>query len=109
MSAKEHAAGEKKARVILAKDPAQEAGNLKMIGGSASDDWNNILGNQTIQTLWVTHSDEETLDRQLSATTAALIGTAKRRDRGNDRCAATRGSQRSNGVLSPGDAERTDF
>ena len=78
MSAKKRAAGEKKARVIVAKDPASEAGRLKMIGGSASDDWNNVLANQTIQTLWMKHSDEETLDRQLAATTAALIGIAPR-------------------------------
>jgi hypothetical protein len=74
MSAKKRAAGETKARVIVAKHPSQEAGKLKMIGGSASDDWNNILANQTIQTLWMKHSDEETLNRQLAATTAALIG-----------------------------------
>jgi hypothetical protein len=30
--------------------------------------------NQTIQTLWVSHSDEQTLDRQLKAATAALVG-----------------------------------
>ena len=78
MSAKKRAAGEKKARVIVAKDPASEAGRLKMVGGSASDDWNNVLANQTIQTLWMKHSDEETLDRQLAATTAALIGIGPR-------------------------------
>jgi hypothetical protein len=39
-----------------------------------SDDWNNILANQTMQTLWVKHSNDETIDRQLTATTAALIG-----------------------------------
>jgi hypothetical protein len=61
-------------RTIVAKDPTQQPGKLKIIGGSASDDWNNILANQTIQTLWVKHSDEEALDRQLAATSAALIG-----------------------------------
>jgi hypothetical protein len=73
MSAKKKAA-EKSERVIVAKDPTQQPGKLKLVGGSASDDWNNILANQTIQTLWVSHSDTETLDRQLAATTAALIG-----------------------------------
>ena len=32
------------------------------------------IPDQTMQTLWVKHSDEETIDRQLAATTAALIG-----------------------------------
>ncbi|HUU25512.1 MAG TPA: hypothetical protein VMW68_08135, partial [Methyloceanibacter sp.] len=58
MSAKKPAAGHEKTRVIVAKDPAQEAGKLKMIGGSGSDDWNNSLASQTIQTLWTKHSDE---------------------------------------------------
>ena len=61
-------------RTVLAKDPAHQPGKLKVLGGSASDDWNNILFNQMMQTLWVKHSDEETIDRQLAATTAALIG-----------------------------------
>jgi hypothetical protein len=49
-----------------------------MIGGSASDEWNNLVANQTIQTLWTKHSDEESLDAQLAATTAALIGICPR-------------------------------
>jgi hypothetical protein len=69
---------EKKERVIVAKDPTQQPGKLKLIGGSASDAWNNTLANQTIQTLWVSHSDEETLERQLAATTAALVGIRPR-------------------------------
>jgi hypothetical protein len=78
MSAKKSVRGHETAKVIVAKDPAREAGKLKMVSGSGSDDWNNILANQTIQTLWMKHSDEETLDRQLSATTAALIGIKPR-------------------------------
>ena len=78
MSAKKPAAGEKKARVIVAKDPASEAGKLKIVGGSASDDWNQTLANQTIQSLWLKHSDDEAIDRQLAATTAALIGIGPR-------------------------------
>jgi len=67
---------DKKTRVVVAKTPAQQEGKLKLIGGSASDDWNNVLANQTIQTLWVKHSDEETLNQQLAATSAALVGIA---------------------------------
>lgn len=79
MSAKKKArAAEKSERVIVAKDPTQQPGKLKLIGGSVSDDWNNVLANQTVQTLWVGYSDTETLDRQLAATTAALIGIRPR-------------------------------
>jgi hypothetical protein len=47
-------------------------GALKLVGGSKSDHWNNILVNQTVQTL--KHSDEETSDRQCKAMVSALIG-----------------------------------
>ena len=78
MSAKKPGRGPQNAKVIVAKDPAQEAGKLRMIGGSGSDDWNNILANQTINTLWISHSDEQTLDQQLNAVTAALISIGPR-------------------------------
>ncbi len=72
MSAKKPAAGDKRAKVIVAKDPAQEAGKLKMIGGSGSDDWNNVLTNQTLNTVWTAHSDDEFQERQRNAAVAAL-------------------------------------
>ena len=78
MSSKKPAAGHKKARVIVAKDPAQEAGKLKIIGGSASDDWNNVLANQTLKTVWTAHSDDEVQERQRNATVAALVGIGPR-------------------------------
>jgi hypothetical protein len=65
-------------RTIVAKDPTQQQGTLRRIGGSASDDWNNTLANQTINTLWVQHSDEQTLDRQRKAAIAALVGIGPR-------------------------------
>src|SRR5918912_3226397 len=49
-------------------------GALKDIGGSQSDNWNNTLINQAVNSLWTAHSDEETLSRQCSATAEALIG-----------------------------------
>ena len=39
-------------------------GRLKAIGGSMSDDWNNIVANQTIQTLWLKNSGAEEIRRQ---------------------------------------------
>jgi hypothetical protein len=63
-------------RTVIARNPKEQPGRLKHVGGSASDDWNNVLANQAIHTLWLKHSDDETLNRQLAATTAALIGVA---------------------------------
>jgi len=51
-------------------------GTLKHIGGSQSDHWNNVLGNQALETLWLKHSDERTRDRQCNAVVAALVGIA---------------------------------
>lgn len=64
----------KKARTVIADDPDDRKGRLKIVGGSQSDKWNNILAHQTVQTLWLAHSDENTQERQYSATVAALIG-----------------------------------
>ena len=53
-------------------------GDLREIGGSLSDDWNNILINQTVGALWTSHSSEETLNRQVKAAIAGLRGIAPR-------------------------------
>ena len=56
-------------------DPDRNSeGKLKCFGGSQSDDWNNILANQVVQTLWLKNSDEQTKDIQLNAAIAALQG-----------------------------------
>lgn len=59
---------------VVANDPEDRKGTLKYIGGSKSDRWNNILANQALRTLWVTHSDPATREKQYSATVAALVG-----------------------------------
>src|ERR1700730_3732470 len=74
MSTKKPAVDDKKATTIVANDPDDLKGTLKRIGGSQSDHWNNILVNQTIQTLWIKHSEKEALDRKYSAAVAALVG-----------------------------------
>jgi hypothetical protein len=75
MSAKK-TAGDKKTVTVVADDPADLKGKLKRIGGSRSDHWNNTLANQTMQALWVKNSSSEELDKQLSATVAAMMGIA---------------------------------
>jgi hypothetical protein len=74
MSTKKPAVDDKKATTIVANDPDDLKGTLKRIGGSQSDHWNNILVNQTIQSLWIKHSEKEALDRQYGAAVAALVG-----------------------------------
>lgn len=74
MSARKRPANDKKAITLVANDPGDMKGALKHIGGSQSDQWNNIVANQAIQALWMTHSDPETRHKQCSATVAALVG-----------------------------------
>jgi hypothetical protein len=71
MSAKK--TGEERALKFVGNPEALKP-TLKQLGGSQSDDWNNILTNQTLNTLWLGHSSNEAKDRQFSATAAALVG-----------------------------------
>jgi len=48
-------------------DVSKLKGQLKVIGGSMSDDWNNILANQTVKTLWLKSADAEEVNRQRHA------------------------------------------
>jgi hypothetical protein len=74
MKNKKTAARTKKTATVIANRPDDLKGTLKRIGGSQSDNWNNILVNQTIQALWLKHSDPATRDKQYSASVAALVG-----------------------------------
>jgi len=67
-------AADKEPTTVVANDTDALNGTLKRIGGSQSDHWNNLLANQTVQTLWLAQSDKDTRDRQYSATVAALVG-----------------------------------
>lgn len=63
-------------KTVVTDDPADRKGRLKSIGGSQSDTWNNVLANQTAQSLWVKNSSGEERDRQIAAAVAALVGIA---------------------------------
>jgi hypothetical protein len=63
-------------KTVVADDPEDRKGRLKNIGGSKSDHWNNVLANQTVQTLWTKNSNPDERDNQVSATVAALMGIA---------------------------------
>ena len=61
-------------RTVAANDPNDLTGRLKTIGGSLSDEWNNIIANQATRTLWLAHSEGAARDRQVDASIRALIG-----------------------------------
>ena len=63
---------------VYVHDMSKLRGSLKTIGGSMSDDWNNILANQTVQSLWLKHSDPDEIKRQRHAAVDVLIGMAPR-------------------------------
>ena len=63
-------------KTLAANDPDDRKAQLKNIGGSQSDHWNNTLANQAMHALWMKNSDQETRDKLLSATLAALVGIA---------------------------------
>ena len=73
MSAKDPVGDDEKATTVVA-DGWKET--LKRVGGSQSDDWNHVLGNQAIQSLWIKQSDNEVRARQYNAAIAGLIGIA---------------------------------
>jgi hypothetical protein len=61
-------------RTTTGNDANDTRGHLRAIGGSQSDQWNSVLANQVVQTLWLKHSCPDQLDRQMSAVVAALAG-----------------------------------
>ncbi len=76
MSAKNPAGDDKSAATVVADDSEDALDTLKRVGGSQSDDWNHVLGDQALQSLWIMHSDKEVRERQFLATIAGLIGIA---------------------------------
>jgi hypothetical protein len=57
-------------------DPDDRKGILKDIGGSRSDQFNNILANQVINTLWLKHSDQDAREKKYQAALGGLMGIA---------------------------------
>jgi hypothetical protein len=64
-----------KPKTVLAKRPEEQPGQYRRLGGSKSDDWNQVLANQAVQSLWLKNSSEEDKDKQINGVIAALIGT----------------------------------
>ena len=59
---------------VIANDPERLKGERKEIGGSQSDDWNNMLYDQAAQTLWLKYADAAIVDQRAHALLHAMIG-----------------------------------
>jgi hypothetical protein len=59
-------------------DLSKLKGQLKAIGGSMCDDWNNMIANQAIRTIWSRRMDDEEAKKQRHATVNALIDISPR-------------------------------
>ena len=79
LSRKKSGIAETKPPTVSVNGPNNPKEALKSIGGSQSDNWNNILTNQALQSLWLNNSNPQTRDRQYQATVAALIGIGAER------------------------------
>src|SRR3954447_16784936 len=64
--------------VIQVRHPSEETGELKFVGGSASDDFNTILAHQVTTTLWFGRADQDARAKLRAAAVAGLIGIAPR-------------------------------
>ena len=54
--------------------PFEIARNTEVIGGSMSDDWNNIIANQTVGALWLQNYTADEIKKRRHAAVDALIG-----------------------------------
>src|SRR5829696_5159371 len=59
---------------VAPKQTQEGEGRLKLLGGSRSDEFNNTLVNQAINTLWLKHADEHGRDELIAAAASALAG-----------------------------------
>jgi hypothetical protein len=65
-------------RVVKAVDPTLGEGRLKRFCGSQSDEFNNTLATQVIDSLWLKHSDAKGEEKLMSAALAAMAGIGPR-------------------------------
>ena len=63
---------------LVLSNPDDLQPKLKQLGGSQSDEWNVVLTNQALNSVWFTRSNEHFQERQRSAIGAALVGMAPR-------------------------------
>jgi hypothetical protein len=63
----------KSSKVITVDARPGTAPTLRHLGGSVSDDWNNILVRQVIKCLWVKNTQPDECNGQFAAIIAALV------------------------------------
>src|SRR3954463_3367992 len=68
----------KPSSVIQVRHPSEETGELRFVGGSASDDFNTILAHQVTTTLWFGRADEDDRAKFRFAAVAGLAGIGPR-------------------------------
>ena len=71
-------AGKAAPEVVHVPPPEAKRGTLKALGGSANDDFNNVLANQVVQSLWLANSDKDGSGKQIQAALAAMLGVQPR-------------------------------
>jgi hypothetical protein len=59
---------------FVADNPEDRKGELKELGGSQSDQWNNTLANQALHAVWAKNADTAERDKLIGATLSALMG-----------------------------------
>ena len=64
--------------VIQVRHPSEQTGDLRFLGGSASDAFNTILANQVTNALWLARADEDERQKRMSAAVAGLAGIGPR-------------------------------
>ena len=64
--------------VLEAKPSSRKRASSKLIGGSRSDEFNPVLANQAIQTLWTRNADDDQVAKQRAAVIGALVGISPR-------------------------------
>src|SRR3954453_13957236 len=68
----------KPSSVIQVRHPSEETGDLKFLGGSASDAFTTILATQVTNALWLARGDEDERQKRMSAAVAGLAGIGPR-------------------------------
>lgn len=71
---KQEQTGETEPKILAVSDQEDRKGVLKRIGGSQSNDWNNLIANQAMQALWENPVGATVEDKDRRAIVGALDG-----------------------------------
>ena len=74
MASTKRIADQEEAATVNVDDLKMSKGQLKSLGGSNSDYWNEVLAAQTAKSLWLQHSHQAERDKQYHAMIVGLRG-----------------------------------